>query len=91
MDRRLLITLGIVLLIFEAMGEAIMYARTNPNDWLLVLIAFVNYATAWFVLTITDERRMDIVEYSDDEDIELNSGGVNSGNEVGDNINASLV
>ena len=64
----------LIFLIAELIGEVVLYHHSEPNDWLILLSAILNYLSVWFVIILTDDRRTDVVVEDETEYNIMNEG-----------------
>ena len=61
----------LLLLSAEAVGEAVIYKKSDCNEWILTLIAVINYVSAWLAFIVTHDEEM--IAIVDPDEVLLNN------------------
>lgn len=64
-----LIVLCIIALAIEAFVEMIIYDRTEPDKWIIFIIALINYVSVWFMIIMVGECQTRDNEEVEEQDI----------------------
>ena len=69
MKKICLLFISVLGLICEAFAEMIIINHVEPNGWIIVLFAFVNYVSVWFTMFVNSEqyKKLQISEDKSDE------------------------
>ena len=84
----------LLLLSAEAVGEAVIYKKSDCNEWILTLIAAINYVSAWLAFIIIYNEEMTAIVDPDEvllnnEEPDVVSESNDSDGHVGGNDNDS--
>ena len=84
----------LLLLSAEAVGEAVIYKKSDCNEWILTLIAVINYVSAWLAFVIIYNEEMTAIVDPDEvllnnEEPDVASESSDSDGHVGGNDNVS--
>jgi len=82
MNKVILVICCIIGLILEALGEMVIYQKTEPSEWTILIIAIINYLSVWFVMIITDDKYTEIIDYSSDASLFNNNDSSDELNEL---------